>query len=208
MAKVEGMRGKDNSKPVFVKKGAPNIAPTFHNNNVNNNNKRPNAGRDVVGDKRVKVEGRQLAENCKFCDKPGHRAEECWKKLGACLRCGGRDHRIPDCPMMKDQLGRAQNAPRRQGRLNAGRVEEFLATGEAGDPHTKPFFFPVVSAATCTDYHLEVNQRALVSTLLEPMSTHCPSTAQKVTMKFKRKSKSRMGMHPSDERSNYESVYS
>ncbi|MQM07894.1 hypothetical protein Taro_040743, partial [Colocasia esculenta] len=40
-----------------------------------------------------------------------------------------------------------------------GRVEEFLATGEAGDPHTKPFFFPVVSAATCTDHHLEVDQR-------------------------------------------------
>ncbi|MQM09068.1 hypothetical protein Taro_041931, partial [Colocasia esculenta] len=40
-----------------------------------------------------------------------------------------------------------------------GRVEEFLATGEAGDPHTKPFFFPVVSAATCTDNHLEVDQR-------------------------------------------------
>ncbi|MQL68352.1 hypothetical protein Taro_000613 [Colocasia esculenta] len=114
MAKVEGMRGKDNSKPVFVKNGAPNIAPTFCNNN-----KRLNAERDVAGDKRVKVEGRQLAENCKFCDKPGHRAEECWKKFGACLRCGGRDHRIPDCPMMKDQPGRAQNAPRRQGRLNA-----------------------------------------------------------------------------------------
>ncbi|MQL85251.1 hypothetical protein Taro_017768 [Colocasia esculenta] len=119
MAKVEGMRGKDNSKPVFVKKGAPNIAPTFRNNNVNNNNKRPNAGRDVAGDKRVKMEGRQLFENCKFCDKPGHRAKQCWKKLGACLRCGGRDHRIPDCPMMKDKPGRAQNAPRRQGRLNA-----------------------------------------------------------------------------------------
>ncbi|MQM05662.1 hypothetical protein Taro_038474 [Colocasia esculenta] len=51
-------------------------------------------------------------------------------------------------------------------------------------------------------------RRALVSTLLEPVSTHCPSTAQKVTMKFKRMSKSGMGMHPSDERSNYESVYS
>ncbi|MQL81933.1 hypothetical protein Taro_014389 [Colocasia esculenta] len=154
MAKVEGMRGKDNSKPVFVKKGAPNIAPTFRNNN----NKRPNVGRDVTGDKRVKIEDRQLAENCKFYDKPGHRAEECWKKLGACLRCGGHDHRIPDCPMMKDQPGGAQNAPRPQGCLNAGRVEEFLAAGEAGDPHTKPFFFPVVSAATCTDHHLEVDQ--------------------------------------------------
>ncbi|MQL95725.1 hypothetical protein Taro_028391 [Colocasia esculenta] len=269
MAKVEGMRGKDNSKPVFIKKGAPNIAPTFRNNIVNNNNKQPNAGRDIAGDKRVKMEGRQLSENCKFCDKPGHQAEECWKKLRACLRCGGRDHRILDCPMMKDQPGGAQNAPQRQGRLNAvieadlpeeggmvegtifihsqpafvlidtgaaysfisttfaatlpvklvplkskisvasplgskselthylpkcetmigghnlpadlicldmkgydailgvdwlieydadGRVEEFLTTGEAGDPHTKPFFFPVVSVATCTDHHLEVDQ--------------------------------------------------
>ncbi|MQL89244.1 hypothetical protein Taro_021819, partial [Colocasia esculenta] len=106
MAKVEGMRGKDNSKPVFVKKGAPNTGPTFrnnHNNNIFNNNKRPNVGRDYVVDKKVKVEGRQLAENCKFCDKLGHRAEQCWKKLGACLRCGGCDHRIPDCPMLKDQ---------------------------------------------------------------------------------------------------------
>ncbi|MQL97767.1 hypothetical protein Taro_030465 [Colocasia esculenta] len=107
MAKVEGMRGKDNSKPVFVKKGAPNTAPTFcsNNNNFNSNNKRPNVGRDVAGDKRVKIEGRQLSENCKFSDKPRHRAEECWKKVGACLRCGGHDHRIPDCPMMKDQPG-------------------------------------------------------------------------------------------------------
>ncbi|MQL91647.1 hypothetical protein Taro_024263, partial [Colocasia esculenta] len=61
-----------------------------------------------------------------------------------------------------------------------GRVEEFLAAGEAGDPHTKPFFFPVVSAATCTDNHLEVDQRALVSTVLELVSTHCPKIAQKV----------------------------
>ncbi|MQM20018.1 hypothetical protein Taro_053031 [Colocasia esculenta] len=118
MAKVEGMRGKDNSKPVFVKKGAPNIAPTFRNNNVNNNNKRLNAGRDVAGDKRVKVEGRQLAENYKFGDKLRHRAEECWKKLG-----------------------------------------EFLVAGEQEIIHTKPFFFPVASAATCTDSHLGVDQR-------------------------------------------------
>ncbi|MQL87252.1 hypothetical protein Taro_019790 [Colocasia esculenta] len=34
------------------------------------------------------------------------------------------------------------------------------------------------------------------------------SSTQKVTMKFKRRSKSRMGMRPSDERSNYESIYS
>ncbi|MQL69944.1 hypothetical protein Taro_002236 [Colocasia esculenta] len=174
MAKVEGMRGKDNSKPIFVKKGASNTAPTFrsNNNNFNSNNKRPNAGRDAAGDKIVKMEGRQLSENCKFCDKPGHRAEECWKKLGACLRCGGRDHHIPDCPMMKDQPGTSF-------RTCWGRVEKFLVAGEQEIIHTKPFFFPVVSAATYTDHHLGVELRALVSTLPDLVSTHCPKTAQK-----------------------------
>ncbi|MQM02145.1 hypothetical protein Taro_034911, partial [Colocasia esculenta] len=175
MAKVDGMRGKDNSKPVFVGKGAPNIAPTFRNNNVNNNNKRPNIGRDIAGDKRAKVEG--------------------------------RDHRIPDCPMLKDQPGRVQNVPRRQGRLNAvieadlpdeggmvegtisihsqpafvlidtgaaysfistafaatlpvkpGHVEELLVAEELWNDHKKPFFFPFSSAATCTNHPLEVDQ--------------------------------------------------
>ncbi|MQM21922.1 hypothetical protein Taro_054969 [Colocasia esculenta] len=31
--------------------------------------------------------------------------------------------------------------------------------GKTGDPHTKPFFFPVVFVATSTDSHLEVDQR-------------------------------------------------
>ncbi|MQL74499.1 hypothetical protein Taro_006864 [Colocasia esculenta] len=185
IAKVEGMRGKDNSKPVFVKKGAPNIAPTFRNTNVNNNNKRPNGRRDVVGDKKVKVEGRQLTENCKFCDKLGHRTEECWKKLGACLRCGGRDHRIPDCPMMKDQPGKAQNVPRCQGCLNAV-VEvdlleeggmELLVAEELWNDHKKHIFFPVASAATCTDSHLEVDQRITLCRSRESLvcnPKHCP----------------------------------
>ncbi|MQM00686.1 hypothetical protein Taro_033424, partial [Colocasia esculenta] len=41
-----------------------------------------------------------------------------------------------------------------------GRVEEFLVAGEQEIIHTKSFFFPVESAATCTDGHLEVDQRA------------------------------------------------
>ncbi|MQM02891.1 hypothetical protein Taro_035662 [Colocasia esculenta] len=38
-------------------------------------------------------------------------------------------------------------------------------------------------------------------------SVHFLSLLVLVTMKFKRKSKSRMGMRPSDERSNHESIY-
>ncbi|MQM04052.1 hypothetical protein Taro_036844, partial [Colocasia esculenta] len=37
-----------------------------------------------------------------------------------------------------------------------GRVEEFLAAGEQEIAHTKPFFFPVASAATFTDSHFKI----------------------------------------------------
>ncbi|MQM13191.1 hypothetical protein Taro_046113 [Colocasia esculenta] len=40
-----------------------------------------------------------------------------------------------------------------------GRVEEFLGAGEQGIAHTKPFFFPFLSAATCTNCLFEVDQR-------------------------------------------------
>ncbi|MQM13084.1 hypothetical protein Taro_046006 [Colocasia esculenta] len=69
-----------------------------------------------------------------------------------------------------------------------GHVEELLAAGEQESEHTKPFFFPIASAS----------------------GLHKPSTwsRPKVIMKFKKRSKSRMGMCPSDERSNYESIFS
>ncbi|MQL67950.1 hypothetical protein Taro_000279 [Colocasia esculenta] len=40
-----------------------------------------------------------------------------------------------------------------------GRVEEFLAAGEQEIVHTKSFFFPFSSAATCTNHPFEVDQR-------------------------------------------------
>ncbi|MQM07654.1 hypothetical protein Taro_040497 [Colocasia esculenta] len=40
-----------------------------------------------------------------------------------------------------------------------GRVKEFLVAGEQEIVHTKPFFFPFSSAATCTNHPLEVDQR-------------------------------------------------
>ncbi|MQM20413.1 hypothetical protein Taro_053432 [Colocasia esculenta] len=39
-----------------------------------------------------------------------------------------------------------------------GRVEEFLVAGEQEIVHTKSFFFPFSSAATCTNHPLEVDQ--------------------------------------------------
>ncbi|MQL78300.1 hypothetical protein Taro_010724 [Colocasia esculenta] len=60
-----------------------------------------------------------------------------------------------------------------------GHVEEFLAAGELWNDHKKVIFFPCSSATTCATHSLGINQR----------------------------SKSRMGMHSSDERFKYESIY-
>ncbi|MQL71574.1 hypothetical protein Taro_003885 [Colocasia esculenta] len=40
-----------------------------------------------------------------------------------------------------------------------GRVEELLVAEELWNDHKKLIFFPVASAATCTDSHLEVDKR-------------------------------------------------
>ncbi|MQL70899.1 hypothetical protein Taro_003214, partial [Colocasia esculenta] len=45
--------------------------------------------------------------------------------------------------------------PRDEFRTCWGRVEEFLVAGEQEIVHTKPFFFPFLSAATCTNHPLE-----------------------------------------------------
>ncbi|MQL67786.1 hypothetical protein Taro_000080 [Colocasia esculenta] len=107
MAKVEGMRGKETAKPAFVKKEAPHIARNSYSNN-NNGSKRPIDENNVGNGKKIKVERTTIMEYCKFCNKPGHQADKCWKKAEACLRCGSHDHRIPNCPMLKDQAGRNQ----------------------------------------------------------------------------------------------------
>ncbi|MQL95979.1 hypothetical protein Taro_028654 [Colocasia esculenta] len=44
-----------------------------------------------------------------------------------------------------------------------GRVEEFLVAGEQEISHTKLFFFPFSSAATCTNRPLEVDQSEMLT---------------------------------------------
>ncbi|MQM14813.1 hypothetical protein Taro_047747, partial [Colocasia esculenta] len=48
--------------------------------------------------------------NCKHCDKPGHTVDECWRKVGACLCCGSREHHIPECSLLKENERRT-NVP-------------------------------------------------------------------------------------------------
>ncbi|MQL76304.1 hypothetical protein Taro_008694 [Colocasia esculenta] len=194
MANVEGIRGKDISKPTFIKRGAVDTTGTFPNNN-NNNNKRPTTGKDYVMEKKIKVAGTMIVEYCKFCNKPGHQADKFWKKVGACLRCGSHEHRISNCPMLKDQVGRNQGVVKLQGRVNAitqaelpeggtssitcwGRVEELLVAGEQEIKHTKLIFFSCPSASTCVNRPLGVDQSGLNKGFLK----NDPSSTQKVSV--------------------------
>ncbi|MQM09179.1 hypothetical protein Taro_042045 [Colocasia esculenta] len=63
--------------------------------------------------------------------------------------------------LVERQLDLSSVAARLRGtsfRTCWGCVEKFLVAGEKEIIHTKPFFFPVMSAAICTDHLLEVNQ--------------------------------------------------
>ncbi|MQM01598.1 hypothetical protein Taro_034355 [Colocasia esculenta] len=90
-----------------------------------------------------------------------------------------------------------------------GHVEEFLVAGEQEIEHTEPFFFPFASTSTCANRPTRVDQSpddAIdgpgIASALAAVTTLNVSAQGKVTMKFKRRSKSRMGMRLSDERSN------
>ncbi|MQL97832.1 hypothetical protein Taro_030531 [Colocasia esculenta] len=52
--------------------------------------------------------------NCKHYDKLGHTTDECWRKVGACLCCGSREHRIPECPLLKENERRPNVRPRKR----------------------------------------------------------------------------------------------
>ncbi|MQM21656.1 hypothetical protein Taro_054700 [Colocasia esculenta] len=59
-------------------------------------------------------------------------------------------------------LNTLQPNPRDEFRTCWGSVEKLLVDEELWNDHKKLIFFPVASAATCTDSHLEVDQRFCV----------------------------------------------
>ncbi|MQM15522.1 hypothetical protein Taro_048468 [Colocasia esculenta] len=104
---------------------------------TNNGQKRPfniTEGPSQERKPKVIVPNTQTKGNCKHCDKPGHTADECWRKVGACLCCGSREHRIPECPLRKEHERRL-NAPKKQGRLQALHNEEPTEEGGMVEEH-------------------------------------------------------------------------
>nr|XP_027066202.1 uncharacterized protein LOC113692058 [Coffea arabica] len=37
---------------------------------------------------------------CRFCGKPNHTEDNCWRKERRCLRCGSAEHQIANCPVL------------------------------------------------------------------------------------------------------------
>ncbi|MQM01292.1 hypothetical protein Taro_034047 [Colocasia esculenta] len=118
----------DHIKGKFVKKkvtsGESSAKPT-------NGKKRPfniTKGSSQERKPKVFVPNTPTKSHCKHCDKPGHTADECWRKAEACLRCGSREHRIPECPMLKENE-KCTAMPKKQGRLQALHNEETIEEG-------------------------------------------------------------------------------
>ncbi|XP_071905709.1 uncharacterized protein [Coffea arabica] len=49
---------------------------------------------------------------CGYCGKPNHTEDECWRKARKCLRCGGVDHQIVNCPLISDTQSTARSNPK------------------------------------------------------------------------------------------------
>ncbi|MQM08948.1 hypothetical protein Taro_041806 [Colocasia esculenta] len=92
------------------------------------------------------------------------------------LSNGGRDLQImerhkpipqpffPSCirtPKTHRWLNTLHPNPRYEFRTCWGRVEELFVAEELWNDHKKLIFFPVASATTCTDSHLDVDQSTL-----------------------------------------------
>ncbi|MQM09280.1 hypothetical protein Taro_042148 [Colocasia esculenta] len=88
----DAMDFTDRIKGKFVKKELT-TGMTFAKPNIGK--KRPFSITEgpIQGKPKVFVPNTPAKSNYKHCDKPGHTADECWRKVGACLRYGSRGHR-------------------------------------------------------------------------------------------------------------------
>ncbi|MQL67905.1 hypothetical protein Taro_000159 [Colocasia esculenta] len=82
--------------------------------------------------------------NCKHCDKPGHTADECWRKVGACLHCGSREHRIPECPLLKEN----ERHKRPMSLVSAIKAHNMMRKGEDGSTYVAPALSDVLEVVT------------------------------------------------------------
>ncbi|MQM02717.1 hypothetical protein Taro_035482 [Colocasia esculenta] len=122
---VDKIRGRIVKKEQVDSPG--NFKPT-------NGKKRPiNEGERINTEKKLRVDDPIVSpkEIYKYCDKKGHKIAKCWKKVGACLRCRSKDHKMYEClPMQKQTLNdKHQDGPKQQGKLRALKGLETMEEG-------------------------------------------------------------------------------
>ncbi|MQM10133.1 hypothetical protein Taro_043022 [Colocasia esculenta] len=98
--------------------------------------------------------GRPCARHRCACDRPRD-----GRTLGTDAAADGNLPGSPG-PIGRAAPGRVVSPSTNEFRTCWGRVEELLVAEELWNDHKKLIFFPVASAATCTDSHLEVDQRS------------------------------------------------
>ncbi|MQL96953.1 hypothetical protein Taro_029633 [Colocasia esculenta] len=104
----------DRIKGKFVKKEMTSGQSFAKLNNGKNHPFNITEGSSQERKPKVFVPNTPAKSNCKHCEKSGHTADECWRKVGACLHCGSCKHRIPECPLLKEHE-RHPNAPKKHG---------------------------------------------------------------------------------------------
>ncbi|MQL78576.1 hypothetical protein Taro_010996 [Colocasia esculenta] len=98
----------DRIKGKFVKKELTSGQSSARPNNGNNLTEGPSQERKP----KAIVPYTPAKSNYKHYDKPGHTVDECWRKVDACLRCGSREHRIPEPCERDGPIGRVQRSYR------------------------------------------------------------------------------------------------
>ena len=58
--------------------------------------------------------------SCSYCRKLNHTEENCWKRMEECLRCGGANHWVANCPIVLREGRKTQQPPN----TNPGQTEE------------------------------------------------------------------------------------
>ncbi|MQM10367.1 hypothetical protein Taro_043261, partial [Colocasia esculenta] len=104
----------DRIKGMFMKKELTSGQSSTSRNSGKKRPLNPIEGPSQERKPKVIVSYTPTKSNCKHCDKLSHMADECWRKVATCLRCGSHEHRIPECPLIKENE-RHPNSPKKQG---------------------------------------------------------------------------------------------
>ena len=98
-------------------RGSPRHNDRRHRSNEDRRSPQPSPTRDHDS-----ANNRRSVNTCDYCNREGHRYENCRKRLRLCLHCGSDDHFVKDCPRITRRRSNDRNGsnprPHTQQTLN------------------------------------------------------------------------------------------